>query len=238
MPSVSDPSTEVLTVVSSPPTAVTELSPSISPTGTGRSTGPVPASNHRGTASLDGGGGVLVRVGSPKLKIEIFDEPLCPPCAEFAQTFGPNIDKAVDAGTLAVTYRTVTFLDDRSASGSYSTRASAALLCVARTAGSQPGLFQDFYAELFSADVQPDEDGKRDLTDDELAGLAAEIGAPEGAVACLTAGSEVATATRADAAGRAALSKAGASGTPAVVRDGKVVDRDDPDWLTDLLAGG
>jgi len=239
--SPSDPSTEVLTVTTYPPTAVTEPSPSSASrpsTGTGRSTGPVTGSGHRGTAALVAGGGVQVHVGSPKLKIEIYDEPLCPPCAQFAHRIGPAIDKAVDAGTLTVTYRTLTFLDDRSFSGSYSTRAGAALLCVARSAGSQPGLFQDFYAELFTAEVQPEEDGERDLTDDELAELAERVGAPDVAVGCIRAGSQMAAAARADAAGEAALSKAGASGTPAVVHDGKVVDHDDPQWLTGLLAGG
>ena len=70
------------------------------------------------------------------------------------------------------------FLNPRSFSGDYSTRAAAALLCVAQEGGTQPGLYLAYHSALFATDNQPAESGTADLTNEQLAELATSIGAP------------------------------------------------------------
>jgi serine/threonine-protein kinase len=233
----SDPSTEILTVVSTPPASPAASSgrpTTTARTSVSRLTVP-PSSSHHGTATVGRDGGVTVRVGTPKVAIEVYDEPLCPPCGEFARGAGVQIDKAVDAGDLAVTYRTLTFLDSISASGDYSTRASAALVCVATRAGRQPGLFQDYYGTLFDERNQPAENASKDLTDAQLAKLAAQVGAPESVLTCIRRGAAVDTAKEADITGEDLLAEVGGSGTPLVSSKGKIVDHNAAGWLDHLL---
>ena len=193
------------------------------------------AVRHRGTVTGVDAAGVTVAVGAPKVAIELYSEPLCPPCAEFHATDGKAVDAAVDSGKLAVTYRTLTFLDQRSASGDYSTRAAAALICVGRFDGKIPGLYQDFYGALFSPGTQPQENGNTDLTNGQLADLARRNGASTKAATCIRDGGEKATAIAANTTGQSELAAAGGSGTPSVVHNGKTVDHRYPGWLADLL---
>ena len=47
------------------------------------------------------------------VQLEIFCEPQCPHCAELESTYGDRIAGELASGRLAVTYRWLTFLDDR-----------------------------------------------------------------------------------------------------------------------------
>ena len=120
-----------------------------------------------------------VLVGSPAARtiIDVFDEPICPACGAFVRSSSAQIQQAVDARRIAVRYHLLNFLDEDSASKSYSTRAVAASYCVA--AGKDPKVYQDFYAGLFAADFQPQENGSIDPTDDDLASLADRTGAAQ-----------------------------------------------------------
>ena len=62
---------------------------------------------------------------SPKV-IDLYEDALCPVCAEFEAQFGQQINQAVDEGKLTVNVHMLTFLDPRSFSKNYSTRAAAA----------------------------------------------------------------------------------------------------------------
>ena len=190
---------------------------------------------HRGVVTGVDATGVTVAVGAPKVVIELYSEPLCPPCAEFHAGDGKAIDAAIDSGKLAVTYRTLTFLDQRSASGDYSTRAAAALFCVGRFDGKIAGLYEDFYGALFSPGIQPPENGSSDLSNGLLADLARRNGASTAAATCIRNGGEKATAIAANTMGQAELAAAGGSGTPSVLHNGEVVDHRTPGWLADLL---
>ena len=47
----------------------------------------------------------VVKPGStPTVKIDVFEDALCPICAEFERQFGQQINKAVDDGSLAVNF--------------------------------------------------------------------------------------------------------------------------------------
>lgn len=173
---------------------------------------------------------------TPAVSIDIYADALCPICGEFERQFGQQINEAVDNGSLAVNYHMLDFLSPKSPSGDYSTRAAAALTCVAQHGGSQPGLYLGYLSALFSADHQPAESGSADLTNDQLAQLATTSGAPPAAADCISAGANVAAAAAAAATSMATLSQVtgGQVATPTVVHDGAPVQLA-VDWLAKLL---
>ena len=101
------------------------------------------------TASADGVVTVAKPGSTPKVTIDVFEDALCPICAAFETQFGQQISQEIDGGSLAVNYHMLNFLNSSSFSGDYSTRAAAALLCVAQESGSQPGLYMAFHSALF-----------------------------------------------------------------------------------------
>ena len=103
---------------------------------------------------------------APRLTLDIYEDALCPICAEFERQYGQQINQAIDNGTLAVNYHMLNFLNKSSFSGDYSSRAAAALLCVAQQSGAQPGVYLAFHSALFSSDHQPEEGGSSDLTNE------------------------------------------------------------------------
>lgn len=168
--------------------------------------------------------------------IDKYEEPLCPPCGTFAASFGIPIARAVEDGTLTVRYHVAAFLDGKSASGDYSTRAYAAMLAVATLAGDQPGLFMAFHSMLYDKFVQPQENGATDLSDAELAQLARQAGAPDAVLQAITAEAQLPLA-RSSAARTLSDVQANipSGGVPAVLADGTSVDIDDQHWLDDVL---
>ncbi|WP_309234511.1 thioredoxin domain-containing protein [Nocardia sp. XZ_19_385] len=120
--------------------------------------------------------------------IDIFEDPLCPACAMVERAYGQELAQRVDDGKLAIRYHYVNFLDKQSGSGDYSTRAIAAVECVA-AAGSGP-VYSQFQHTLFTS-KQPKEGGDSDLTNQQLADIARESGAPADAVQCVVSGAKV-----------------------------------------------
>lgn len=173
---------------------------------------------------------------TPKV-IDLYEDALCPACTEFEAQFGQQINQAVDEGKLTVNVHMLTFLDPRSFSQNYSTRAAAASLCVAQEDGSQSGVYMGFRSALFASDTQPTEGGSADLTDQQLADLATSKGASDAAAQCITSGQNMAAATAADQSSTATLKAAtgGQVATPTVVQNGAPV-KTSVDWLTTLLA--
>lgn len=188
-------------------------------------------------ATVSDGVVTVAKAGStPTATIDVYEDPLCPICAEFERQFGQQMNQAIDEGKLAVDYHTLTFLDPQSFSGDYSTRAAAALLCVAQEGGSKPGAYLAFHSTLFAAETQPEEGGSADLTNEQLAELATSAGAPAAAADCITGGTNVAAATSAAEASTASLSAAtGRVATPTVLHNGAPVDLQ-VTWLSTLLA--
>jgi serine/threonine protein kinase, bacterial len=176
-----------------------------------------------------------VFVGSPSASptIDIFNEPICPPCGSFIRSYASDIDNAVNKKKLAVRYHLLDFLDDKSHSKDYSTRAVAATYCVA--AQNDPKLYSNFYSGLFASDFQPQEGGAEDRTDGELAQLAKNNGADPSVTDCIKAGDDVATGKAKSAAGSQALATFNATGTPFVSNGTKPVNFQDPTWLSKLL---
>ncbi|BBZ44287.1 serine/threonine protein kinase PknE [Mycobacterium parmense] len=177
--------------------------------------------------------GVFVGSSAAPMTIDIFNEPICPPCGSFIRSNAGDIDTAVNNKKLAVRYHLLDFLDDKSHSKTYSTRAVAATYCVA--APNDPKLYTDFYAGLFASSFQPSEDAPEDRTDGELAQLAKSVGADAAVIACIKSGEDVGTAKLKAEAGSAALSGLNANSTPFVWDGTTSVNYQDPAWLTKLL---
>jgi serine/threonine-protein kinase len=177
--------------------------------------------------------GVSVGSSVAPTTIDIFNEPICPPCGSFIRSNASDIDSAVNNKKLAVRYHLLNFLDDKSHSKSYSTRAVAATYCVA--AQNDPRLYTSFYSGLFASNFQPAEDAPEDRTDGELAQLAKSVGVDPGVIDCVKAGDDVGTAKAKAAAGNATLSGLNATGTPFVWDGTKSVNYQDPTWLAKLI---
>ena len=173
---------------------------------------------------------------TPPVTIDIYQDAMCPICQDFEHQFGQQIAKAVDEGKLGVRYHALTFLNGQSFSKDYSTRASAAMLCVAQDAGAPKGLFLKYLTHLYADDTKPAEQGSSDLSNAQLADLAKSDGASASAASCITDGRNIAAAQAGDTSGEADLSKlAGGVGTPRVTKDGQLVNINDINWLTNLL---
>ncbi|BBX94773.1 serine/threonine protein kinase PknE [Mycobacterium lacus] len=177
--------------------------------------------------------GVYVGSSAAPTTIDIFNEPICPPCGSFIRSNAGDIDTAVNNKKLAVRYHLLNFLDDRSHSRNYSTRAVAATYCVA--AQNDPKLYVNFYSGLFASNFQPQEGAPEDRTDGELAQLAKTVGVDASVINCIKSGDEVVTAKTKAANGDTTMAGLNAGGTPFVWDGNSAVNYQDPTWLTKLI---
>ncbi|OBI33454.1 serine/threonine protein kinase [Mycobacterium sp. E1386] len=177
--------------------------------------------------------GVFVGSSAASMTIDIFNEPICPPCGSFIRSNAGDIESAVNNKKLAVRYHLLDFLDDKSHSKNYSTRAVAASYCVA--AQNDAKTYTAFYSGLFASNFQPAEDAAEDRTDGELAQLAKTVGADADVLTCIKSGDEVGAGKAKSAAGYATLSGLNANSTPFVWDGTASVNYSDPTWLTKLL---
>ena len=178
----------------------------------------------------------VIALGEPDAPtVQIWEDFNCPGCASFEGQYGPLLSEAVDAGDLRVEYHMVDFQNRASASGEYSTRAIAAIQCVA--AKDSLPVFTEvkntFYAN------QPAGQGG-DLSASDLAGIAESAGANSDTVECIgnvesNGGMEKAsdTASNAQSSIRDVTSQVA---TPTVAYEGEVMELDDPSWLQEIIA--
>ena len=178
--------------------------------------------------------GVFVGSSAAPVTIDIFNEPICPPCGSFIRSNAGDIDTAVNNNKLAVRYHLLDFLDDKSHSKNYSSRAVAATYCVATQ--NDPKLYMNFYSGIFASNFQPSEGAAEDRTDGELAQLAKTVGVDATVINCVKSGDQISTAKAKTEAGDATLAGFNANGTPFVWDGTKAVNYQDPTWLTKLLS--
>lgn len=148
--------------------------------------------------AADGGGGVVMDAdgivtppadadeswpvgafGDDVVVVTVYSDPICPACAFFEATAGPELEELREAGEVVIDHRVVGNLDGYSQGTRYSTRATQALYTVAEEA---PESFLPFFEALFAG--QPAE-GTTGLTDEQIAEIAREAGVPEDAVAAI-----------------------------------------------------
>jgi protein-disulfide isomerase len=190
-------------------------------------------SNAAVEVNLDDDGTILLGLPDATTTIDIFEDPMCPYCAELEHKHGQELAQAIDDGTVAVRYHILAFLDRLSSSGDYSTRAVAANQCVAETGDASA--FSAFHAAVFSPDNQPAEGGDGDHSNEQLAQMARDAGASDAAVSCIADGARVEQAAESAEAGRQLLATTGAAGTPAVIENGTVIDAlGNDNWVSEL----
>jgi protein-disulfide isomerase len=185
-----------------------------------------------GTAHADvprtaDGNGVTVGSGAAPLQLEIFCEPQCPHCAQLESTYGDRLAGDLASGRLAVTYRWLTFLDDKH-HNDVSARVSNALFLAADPTTS-PAAYQAFVQDLYR---HQSSDGP---TNDDIATMARDSGIPDVVADRIAAGDHVVDTAALKDANKARLTEVNPAdpGTPTVydLKANKVLDIQDPGWL-------
>ena len=179
-----------------------------------------------------------VTVGDPEApKIDVWEDYMCPACAQMEGQFGEQLTEAVTAGDLQITHHYVNFLDQQSAQGDYSTRMIAASQCVAVNEDLQTYL--DARTAWFTN--QPAEGGG-DRTQSEIAEDAKSAGAGDESAKCIEGigaegGDNLDKATETATSSQQALQDAGLQmATPTVAKDGEKLEISDPTWIEKAMA--
>ena len=187
-------------------------------------------SAHADVPRTTDGNGVMVGPGFAPVQLEVFCDPQCPYCAKLESTYGDRIAGEVGSGRLAVTYRWLTFLDDRH-HNDVSARVSNALFLAADPTTS-PTAYQAFVQDLYR---HQSSDGPNNA---DIAAMARESGITEPVADRIAAGDYVVDTAALNDANRARLEQVNSQnpGTPTVydLKANKVVDIQDPGWLDDV----
>lgn len=120
--------------------------------------------------------GVVVGDDAAPTTVTIYEDFQCPICAQFEAEIGEELNAGIEAGTVKVDYRMVSFLD-RASGNEYSSRAMNAAAVVLDSAGVDA--FKSLHDALF--DNQPEE-GTDGPEDDELIEAAVTAGADEASI--------------------------------------------------------
>lgn len=176
------------------------------------------------------GNGVMVGSGIAPVQLEIFCDPQCPYCAELESTYGDRLADDVASGRLAVTYRWLTFLDDRH-HNDVSARVSNALF-VAADPTTSATVYQAFVQDLYR---HQSSDGP---SNSDIAAMARESGVPDAVADRIAAGDYAVDAAALNTANRASLDQVNPENpsTPTVydLKANRLVDIQDPSWLNTL----
>ncbi|MBI3690781.1 MAG: thioredoxin domain-containing protein [Mycolicibacterium aromaticivorans] len=179
--------------------------------------------------------GDALSIGDPDAlgQIDLYVDPMCPFSGKFIRAQGNEISKRVENGTLRVNVRFVAFLDKYSASGTYDIRAIYAAYVVADQSRSSDVAWR-FIEAIYAKGTQPKEGGDTDLSNDQLADIANQVGAPQLAQDLIRVGLPIGFDPHVIAANNLdALHQFPEPGVPLVVINGQPVD-EDSDWLSQL----
>ncbi len=122
----------------------------------------VPAPQHYQT-KLVGGGVVLAGKSSAKIKLDFYEDFICPACGNFFKASDEDVVNALADGKIQVRFHMLNFLDKNSNPPGYSSRAANAAL-----AAAAQGKFADYYNSLYKK--QPSE-GSAGYTNAQLISL-------------------------------------------------------------------
>ncbi|GGF47573.1 hypothetical protein GCM10010922_24270 [Microbacterium sorbitolivorans] len=106
------------------------------------------------------------------IAIDVYFDYMSPDAGVIEQNLAPQIYELMDEGVVTLTYHPLSLIPNESNGSQYSTRAAAAAMCVVSEA---PEAFRTFNTALLTA--QP-EIGTEGPTDEELAKIASDAGAP------------------------------------------------------------
>ena len=190
------------------------------------------------------GYGIVAGYPDAPVQIELYTEPQCDHCEALQAAYGGDLERYINLGELAVTYRPLTFLDTPTTDGHSARVANALFLAVGapeaadeakRTSGPE---FQRFVEDLWAHQ----EPGGPGPSDKQMAKMAEESGLPA------DVGGRIGDGDAADNVdvGKMAAYNYGAligidpitTGTPTVYDLGtkEKVDIQDNDWLANLLS--
>jgi protein-disulfide isomerase len=175
-------------------------------------------------SAVDGGTGFAV--GTGPVKIDIYEDFMCPICGTFEKQAGPTLAKLVADGTVTVVYHPIAILD-RYSSTEYSTRAAAA-----SAAAADGKKFIEFHNALYAR--QPAE-GSAGLDNATLVSIGTSVGLTDATFAgAVTNGTYRGWAAKVTET----ASARGVTGTPTVMVGGKKLDNPTPEALTAAVAAG
>lgn len=164
--------------------------------------------------------GTAFAVGTGPVKIDIYEDFICPACGQFEAGAASTIDQLVAANKVTVQYHPIAILD-RASTTEYSTRSAAAA-----AAAAQGGKFAEYHKVLFAN--QPQE-GSAGLDDAKLIELGKSVGLTDPAFAeAVNAGTYKAWATKVTDTAAAR----GINGTPTVMVGGKALENPTAEGLT------
>ena len=167
--------------------------------------------------------------------LDVYEDFLCPACAQFEASSGAELTQAIDDGKVAVRYHMLNFLNRASSSGDYSTRAAASAQCIAET--GDRAAFSAYHSQLFAPGVQPAENGGADHSNADLAEIAKTAGADDAAAECISSGDQVDAAAQSATFSTDDLSQktGGQVSTPSVFNGSDKIDPSSADWLSNTI---
>ncbi|GAA3337529.1 hypothetical protein GCM10020358_14120 [Amorphoplanes nipponensis] len=158
------------------------------------------------------------------MKIDVYEDFICPACGRFESGATATIDQLVAANKVTVQYHPIAILD-RASSTEYSTRSAAA-----SAAAAQGGKFAEYHKVLFAN--QPEE-GSAGLDDAKLIELGKSVGLTDAAFAdAIHKGTYKAWATKVTDTAAAR----GVNSTPTVLVAGKALPSPTAEALTAAVA--
>lgn len=185
-----------------------------------------------GTALAPDHYGVVAGSAKAPVQLELFCDPQCPECAKFEAASGDSLARHLAAGDVAVTYRWMTFLDERRRSD-VSARVGNALMAAADPATSAAD-YQTFVVNLYRKAGDPNVG--------DIAATARESGLPEQVVDRIASGQPAVDTASMQEFNRVQLvaARPESPGTPTVynLKTHTVVPTGDADWLDRLIAAG
>ncbi|HEY6577226.1 MAG TPA: thioredoxin domain-containing protein [Mycobacterium sp.] len=184
------------------------------------------------------GYGIVAGFDNAPAKIEIYTEPQCNHCADLQADFGAQLAYYIAVGQLEVTYRPMTFLDDKT--GGYSGQVGNALFLATEKTGTPEVKatgteFQRFVQEVW-AHQRP---GGDPPTADELQEMAKKAGMPDAVAQNIKGGGSAVDTKAMDDTNFEYLYEIDNLdlGTPTVydLGNGEKLDIYDNDWLNKLI---
>lgn len=168
-------------------------------------------------------------------EITIFEDALCPACSDFERRLSHDLYQGVDDGKIVLKVQLMDFLNELSVSKTYSTRALAAIQCVAQGEDSAQTL--RFKSALL--ENQPAENGPTDYSNEQLASFAKEWAhVSEKTQNCIAQGTKVEEAKKIGEKSATYLQEIKGTGTPTILIDGKQVELGDAAKLIEKIAKG
>jgi hypothetical protein len=189
--------------------------------------------NQPGTAPSADGSGVMLGSPDAAVQLETFIEPQCPYCARFESVYGDKIAGYLRDGRLAMTYRPVTYLDQRLHNDASARVVNALYLLVdvATSATVYQAFVQDLYQHQSFAGP---------LSNNDIAAIARESGVSEWVVTRIAAGDPAADGGAKAAANHVRLKNEHPTDpvSPTVydLRANKVIDYHVLSWLDGMFS--